>query len=89
MFRSFAGFRANYHYLTLLVISEFNEWKVMAYGPGVTLHGQRQFAEPKAKEHAAVIARTYIHTVKHEQLPELPQVDWTPTAEEDWLAWRT
>ena len=33
MFRSMSGFKAHYHYLTLLVISEFNEWRVLVYGP--------------------------------------------------------
>ncbi len=89
MFRSFTGVKAQYHYLTMLVISEFNEYKVLVYGPGVTIHGARQFAEPKAREHALAIARDYVHDVKHEELPDVPTPEWLPTAPEDWLAWRT
>jgi hypothetical protein len=88
VFRSFEGVKAQYHYLTLLVISEFNEYKVLVYGPGVTIHGARQFAEPKAREHAQTIARDYVHDVKHDDLPEIATLDWQPTAAEDWLAWR-
>lgn len=50
MFRSMSGFKAQYHYLTLLAISEFNEWRVLLYGPSTTIHGTRQFSEAKAKE---------------------------------------
>ncbi|HWR54107.1 MAG TPA: hypothetical protein VN428_23555 [Bryobacteraceae bacterium] len=88
MFRSFGGVKAQYHHLTLLVISEFNEYKVLVYGPGVTIHGARQFAEPKAREHALTIARDYVRELKREDLPETLDVDWQPTATEDWLAWR-
>src|SRR5438067_2046347 len=34
MLRSMCGFKAQYDDLTLLVISEFNEWKVLLYAPG-------------------------------------------------------
>ena len=44
-----SGFKAQYHYLTLLVISKFNEWRVLLYGPSMTIHGTRQFSEGKAK----------------------------------------
>lgn len=86
MFRSKSGFKTQYHYLTLLVISEFNEWKVLLYGPGTTIHGTHQFAEAKAKEHALTIARDYIHEVKHEELPE-PEPAWVPAGGDDWLNW--
>jgi hypothetical protein len=88
MFRTFSGYKAQYNDLTLLVVSEFNEWKVMAYAPGVTLHGARQFTEPKAKEHAAALAQAYVTDVRHETLVGPPQLEWTPTSDEDWLAWR-
>lgn len=88
MFRSFTGSKAQYHDLTLLVISEFNEWKVLAYAPGVTIHGQRQFAEDKAKEHAAAIAKSYYDDFKHAGLPQVTELLWTQTTPEDWMAWR-
>jgi len=87
MFRSMSGFKAQYHYLTLLVISEFNEWRVLIYGPATTIHGTHQFSEAKAKEHAMAVARAYIHDQKHEELPVLPEMTWVPTGPEDWLVW--
>lgn len=87
MFRSLSGFKAQYHYLTLVIASEFDEWKVLLYGPGVTIHGARQFGEEKAKEHALAMARSYVHERKQEDLPELPAVDWAPSTPEEWLIW--
>jgi len=87
MFRSKSGFKAPYHYLTMLAISEFNEWKVLVYSPGTTIHGTHQFSEAKAKEHALTIARDYIHGVKHEELPVLAEAAWVPTGDDDWLNW--
>ena len=88
MFRSISGFKAQYHHLTLLAVSEFDEWKVLIYGSGVTIHGARQFSEAKAKEHALAVARNYIHEEKHEDLPVLDAVEWSPATREDWLVWR-
>jgi len=82
-----SGFKSHYHYLTLVVISEFNEWRVLLYGPAGTIQGTRQFTEAKAKEHAIAVARSYIHDQKHEDLPELAELDWAPTAPEEWLVW--
>ena len=89
MFRTMSGFKAQYHYLTLVVISEFNEWKVALHTPTMMIQGTHQFSEVKAKEHAVAIARSYIHELKHEELPVLEQADWVPTASEDWLIWRS
>jgi len=88
MFRSLNGIKAQYHYLSLLAVSEFDEWKVLVYGPGVTIHGTRQFGEAKAKQHAMEIAGKYLHEEKHEDLPALPELEWTPTGPSDWLTWR-
>jgi hypothetical protein len=89
MFVSRTGSKAQYHYLTLLVVSEFNEWRVLLRGGDVTVHGARQFSEAKAKEHALTLARTYIHEYKQEALPALPEVEWIPTSHDDWLVWHT
>jgi hypothetical protein len=88
MLRSLSGYQAQYHYLTLLVVSEFNEWRILIIGPGVSIHGQRQFSEAKAKEHAVALAKHYLHDRKKENLPELPEVAWEPASEESWLVYR-
>ena len=87
MLRSMSGFRAPYHYLTLLVVSEFNEWRVLLHGQGATIQGNRHFSEAKAKEHAIALARHYVHEHKHEELPVLEDVKWEPAAHDDWLIW--
>lgn len=88
MFRPVSGFKARYHYLTLLAVSDFDEWKVLLYGDGITIHASRQFSEAKAKDHALAVARKFVHEERHEDLPDLPAVDWMPTADHDWLTWR-
>ena len=88
MFVSRSGVKAQYHNLVLLAVSEFDEWKVLVYGPGVTIHGTRQFGEPKAKEHALAIAQHYVHEEKKQDLPVLSSVEWTPTDHDDWLLFR-
>jgi hypothetical protein len=87
MFRSMAGFKTQYHYLTLMVISEFNEWRVLLHSPTTAIHGTRQFSDAKAKEHAVAIAQKYIHEYKQEELPVLTDIEWVPTSQDDWLVW--
>ncbi len=87
MFRSMSGFKAQYQDLTLLVISEFNEWKVLAYGQATTIHGTHQFSEAKAKEHALAVARSYVQARKEGELPSQTEVTWVPAAPDDWLVW--
>jgi hypothetical protein len=82
-----SGFKAHYHYLTLLVISEFNEWRVLVYGPAALIQGAHQFSEAKAKEHALAVARAYIHDRKQEELPDIAELTWQPAAADDWLVW--
>jgi hypothetical protein len=88
MFRTLPGYKAQYHYLTLLVASDFDEWKVVIEAPGVTIHGGRQLGEVKAKQHAVAMAESYIQQEKHEDLPALEQVEWEPLAKGEWLNWR-
>jgi hypothetical protein len=88
MFRVASGFKTKYHYLTLLVASDFDEWKVVVHGPGICIHGGRQFNEAKAKEHARVCAADYVHKEKQDDLPVLEQVDWQPLTPGEWLNWR-
>jgi len=88
MFRVATGFKAKYHYLTLLVAADFDEWKVFVQGPGLCIHGGRQFNEAKAKEHARACASDYIHREKQEDLPPMEQLAWEPLAHGEWLNWR-
>jgi hypothetical protein len=88
MFRSLSGSRADYHYLRLVVVSDFDEWKVLVVGPDVSIHGARQFSLAKAQEHALTIAKTFINDRRHEDLPVLPEVEWTDTGASDWLKWQ-
>ena len=85
MLRSLNGFKAKYHYLDLVVVSEFDEWRVVVHAPNVVLQGQRQFREAKAKEHALALAKQLIHEMRNEDLPVLPEVEWQPTGQQDWL----
>jgi hypothetical protein len=87
MFRTASGFKAQYHHLTLLVASDFDEWKVVIEAPGVTIHGGRQLGEAKAKQHAVSMAESYIQE-KRQDLPLLEQVAWEPLASGEWLNWR-
>ena len=88
MFQSLNGFKTQYHYLTLLVVSEFNEWKVLICAPELNIQVPRQFTEAKAKESAVAAARSYIHDEKQEELPVLTDITWAPTSRGDWLLWR-
>jgi hypothetical protein len=83
-----SGHKAQYHYLTLMVVSEFNEWKVVLLAPTGMIQGKHQFSEDKAKEHAVAVARAYIHDHKHDGLPQLAETEWVATGSDDWLIWR-
>jgi hypothetical protein len=87
MFVSMKGVKAQYHFLTLLVVSEFNEWRVLLRGADVSILGARQFSEAKAKEHAITLARNYVHEYKKEDLPVLDSIEWVPVGHDDWLVW--
>ena len=80
-----SGLKAQYHYLTLLVISEFDEWRVLLHGPNGVIQGTRSFSESKAKDHALAVARAYIHERRQENLPEISEVAWTTIGPDDWL----
>lgn len=89
MFRPLTGYRTQYHGLTLIVVSEFDEWRVLAVGPGVVFQGQRQFSAAKAKDHALTLAKTYLAEVRHEPANDGQEIDWEPTGPEEWLVWKT
>ena len=88
MFRPLSGFKAQYHYFTLVVAADFDEWRVLAVGPGFTVVGQRQFSETRAKEHARQAAAAYIHDQKHEDLPDIDQPEWAPLVSGEWMDYR-
>ncbi|MEN6534559.1 MAG: hypothetical protein ABFD60_09855 [Bryobacteraceae bacterium] len=88
MFRPFSGFKARYKDLTLFVVSEFDDWIVLVYGPDVMIHGKRQFGADKAKAHAVAITESFLREIKNEQIDALPEMEWISTAPEEWLAWR-
>ncbi|MDX2151780.1 MAG: hypothetical protein SFV54_13660 [Bryobacteraceae bacterium] len=86
MFRTLSGYTADYEGLTLVVVSEMDEWKVLAHGPGVVIHGSRQFSEDKAKQHAVELANAFLLEEKH--APPGGEAAWSPTSEHNWLIWR-
>jgi hypothetical protein len=88
VFTSLNGSKAQYHYLTLLVVSEFNEWRVLLRGPEVIIAGTRQFSEAKAQDHAVAVARSFVHEHNHDDLPVVAAVEWSPIAPGDWLSYR-
>jgi len=88
MFRPLVGFKATYMNLTLVVAAEFDEWRVILYAPDVIIQGSRQYKEPKAKDHALALARSYYQDVKKQAITAVPEPDWQPTGPQDWLAWQ-
>ncbi len=89
MFHSLSGFKACYQDLTLMVVSEFDEWRVIIHSREVVLQGQRQFKETKAKEHALLLVRSYLQELKQQPADDLDSVEWRPTAPGDWLVWKS
>ena len=89
MFRPLAGFKAQYQDLTLMVVSEFDEWRVIVYSPALILQGTRQYTPSKAKDHAALLAKTYFSEVKQETVGDGQELDWQPTGPMDWLIWKS
>jgi hypothetical protein len=83
-----SGSKAQYHYLTLFVISEFNEWRVLLQGPDTVIQGTRQFTEESARRHAVDVARSYIQEQRREELPDVPPPEWAPCSADNWLVWR-
>ncbi len=88
MFRCLPGFKAKYHYLNMVIAADFDEWKVIIEGDGVTINAGRQFTEAKAKEAARAGAASYIHAEKHESLPVIDTVQWQPLGTGEFLNWR-
>lgn len=89
MFRPLSGFKARVGDLNMVVVSEFDEWRVVVHSPEVILQGQRQFKDAKAKEHACLLVQNYYEEILKAPAPDLSQLDWQPTGPTDWLVWKT
>ena len=87
MFRPLSGFKAQYHNLTLMVVSEFDEWRVVLLSPEVVVQGQRQYNAVKAKDHALSLAKAYLAEIKHES-GDGQEPEWQSTGPQDWLVWK-
>jgi hypothetical protein len=88
MFRPLSGFKAQYQDLTLMVVSEFDEWRVIVHSPNLVLQGSRQYNAAKAKDHASALVKAYLTDVRHTSPPEAQELDWQPTNPEDWMVWK-
>ncbi len=86
MFRQASGFKAQYGPLTLLVASDFDEWRIFLHRPGVVIQAGRQFSEPKAKEQARTVADSYLDEAG--EAAQASEPEWTPIQPGEWLNWR-
>ncbi len=85
--RPLAGYKARCGDFTMMVVSEFDEWRVIVHAPGVLLQGQRQYRDNKAKEHAVMLVKNFLTDVQGEASAEVPEPEWVPTTTNDWLVW--
>ena len=88
MFRASAGYKAQYHYLTLMVVLDFDQWKILMQGPGLVIDGGRAYDCQEAESRASEIAQQYIHEEKCEPLPHLSRLEWTPLDPHACMTWR-
>ena len=87
MSRSMSGSKAQYHYLTPFVISDFNEWRVLLPGPDTAIQGTRQFSEESGRRYALRRRAPTSTNQRHEDLPH-PPPEWARVAGDTWLVWR-
>ena len=87
MFTHLTGCKASLQNLTMVVVSEFDEWHVVVHSPEVVLLGQRQYNEVQAKEHAVALAKQYLQEANREAPTGPSEPDWQPTGPADWLRW--
>jgi hypothetical protein len=88
MFRAATGFKGQYRDFWLIVAADFDEWRVILQGPGVTIQGGRQFSEAKAKEQAVKVADSYVTEIRKEPPGADGDVDWKPLQPGEWMNWR-
>ena len=87
MFRQSPGFKAQYHYMTMTVALDFDQWRIIVQGPDVLIDGGRQPEKGSAKEQARRIADRYIREQKRETLPVVREVVWTAIDPNSCLHW--
>ena len=88
MFRPLSGFKAQYQGLTLVVVSEFDEWRTLILSPEVIVQGTRQYNPAKAKDHAVMLAKSYLTEIKQEAPSDGQELDWQPIGPQAWLVWK-
>jgi hypothetical protein len=88
MFRRSTGFQARYHNLTLMVVLDFDQWKVLIQGPGVLIEGGREFDSSAAEMQAQHIAEVYVREEKLDSRPPVPHLKWTPLDPLACLSWQ-
>ncbi len=87
MLRPLRGFKAKYQNFMLVVSADFDEWRVLAMGPGFTVQGQRQFSEAKAKDHALQAASNYLQS-KGEDVSAIAPPEWIALESGEWMDYR-
>ena len=86
MFRQGSGYKAHCGSLTLLVASDFDEWRVLAQSSGTTIRGGREFSAEKAKAQAVQIANEYFAENSEESSTD--GLEWFELEPGEWLNWR-
>ena len=85
MFQKASGYKTQRGPLTLMVESDFAEWRIWLQGPNTVIRGTREFSEEKAKEQALRIAEEYLTEVGEEVSAAPP--DWKALEPGEWLNW--
>ena len=88
MFRAAAGFKAQCRDLTVLVASDFDEWRILLRGPNVIVQGGRQFTEQKAKEAARLMTESFLKEHNGESGAAPGDFEWKPLDPGEWQNWR-
>jgi hypothetical protein len=89
MFRPSPGFTAQYHGMTLLVVLDFDQWRIFLQGPGVIIDGGCQNDKADAKAVACRIADQYISKQGRDAaMPPFALVEWTPLESHAFLVWQ-
>ncbi len=88
MLRLSTGFQARYHYLRLMVVLDFDQWKILIQGPGVLIDGGREFDRGAAEMRAQQIAEAYLRDEKLEARPLESDLKWAPLDPRACLEWQ-
>ena len=88
MFRQSPGFKAQYHYMTMTIALDFDQWRIIVQGPDVIIDGGRQPEKVPAKDQARRIAERYLREEKRETLPAVREVVWSAIDPNSCLQWQ-